>query len=145
MEEENHYQKPAKLGKEDLVRLQALFSGDEKFQSKKQVELQRLLKSPVITQVLIKFKLWNDDEVTAIFSPREKHYDLWTVVEPVLRREFGGEIAVKFYLFVTPPVRKLADDKFCNQTLEELGLGAKACIRVGLPDELLGNVQFMKK
>jgi len=41
MEEENHYQKPAALGKEDLARLQNLFAGDEKFQSKKQIELQK--------------------------------------------------------------------------------------------------------
>jgi len=89
----------------------------------------------VITQVLIKFKLWNDDEITSIFSPLERHGDMYAAVEPVLRKEFGPKYAENFYLFMTPPVRKLADSRFCNQTLEELGLGAKACVRVGLPDE----------
>lgn len=89
----------------------------------------------MITQVLIKFKLWNGDEITSIFSPWERHADMHEVVAQVLRKEFGGEWAEKFYLYLTPPIRKLADAKFCTQNLEELGMGARAGIRVGLPDE----------
>lgn len=69
MDEEDMIEEPSKMSHADLVRIQEMFAGDSKFKSKRQQELEKLVKQPVITQILIKFKLWNEDEILAIFSP----------------------------------------------------------------------------
>jgi len=39
------------------------------FKSKREIAMEKLLKSQIVTQVTIRFKLWNDDEITALFTP----------------------------------------------------------------------------
>ena len=130
MDEEDMIEEPSKMSHADLVRIQEMFAGDSKFKSKRQQELEKLVKQPVITQILIKFKLWNEDEILAIFSPQETHSSLFEVAHKEVAKVHGQDIANNMYLYTAPPLRRLGDATNNKKTLEEFNFAYKAIVRV---------------
>jgi len=55
--------------KDHMMRIKAMLEKEKGFKSKREIAMEKLLKSQIVTQVTIRFKLWNDDEITALFTP----------------------------------------------------------------------------
>lgn len=83
----------------------------QKFQSKRKLEFEYLIKQKIHKETLIKVKLPNELIIEAYFGPMEKLSEVFRVV--------AGVVIGDLYLFTAPP-RKVMDKKELDKTLLEL-------------------------
>merc|ERR1712060_278096 len=114
--EEDDYKENIKIFKRNMFRMRKKMIQSTKFSSKRKQELEKLIKKPFFVETKISIRFPDQHFIQAVFSPHETISDIMTYLkEHVLVKE---AIEIGFYLYTTPPVKRVSNKPNLPKTLE---------------------------